>query len=122
MPYDPLLAARISNLLTVKAPHFTEKPMMGGRIFMLHGKLLCALLREKHTGEDLLMARVGEEAYATEIEKEFTQETNFTGRPVRGYIFVVGEGMTDDSALGYWLDLCIAFNPQAKASKKKKKN
>jgi hypothetical protein len=34
---------------------------------------------------------------------------------------VVREGFADDDALGYWLDLCLAFNPLAKASKKRKK-
>ena len=121
MAYDPLLAARISNLLTVKAPHFTEKSMMGGRLFQVDDKMLCGVHIDKKFGDSLLMARIGEEAYPHEIEKEETLPMDFTGRPMRGYIFVTPDGFTDDDSLGYWLDLCLAFNPLAKASKKRKK-
>ena len=40
---------------------------------------------------------------------------------MRGYIFVTPEGFDTDDDLSYWLDLCLAFNPLAKASKPKKK-
>jgi hypothetical protein len=45
---------------------------------------------------------------------------DFTGRPMKGYIFVTPDGLDSDKSLSYWLDLCLAFNPLAKASKKKK--
>ena len=44
---------------------------------------------------------------------------NFTGRPMKGYIFVTPDGFDNDVNLSYWLDSCIAFNPMAKASRKK---
>ena len=45
---------------------------------------------------------------------------NFTGRPMKGYIFVEPNGYDLDQDLEFWIDLCIAFNPLAKASKKSK--
>ncbi|MEM1359650.1 MAG: RNA methyltransferase [Bacteroidota bacterium] len=95
--------------------------MMGGKCFLVDGKMLCGLHIDKRYGDSLLMARIGELAYAQEIEKEVTLPMDFTGRPMRGYVFVTPEGFADDIALGYWLDLCLAFNPLAKASKKRKK-
>lgn len=121
MPYDLLVADRIRNLLTARGVDFADKPMMGGRLFQVDEKMLCGLHTDKKHGDDLLMARIGEEAYPTEIEKEVALPMDFTGRPMRGYIFVTREGFDDDVSLGYWLDLCLAFNPTAKASKKRQK-
>jgi len=119
--YDPILAERIGNLLIAKNLGFTEKSMMGGRLFSLDDKMLCGVHIDKKYGDSLLMARIGEAAYAAEIEKEECLPMDFTGRPMRGYIFVTPDGFVDDDSLGYWLDLCLAFNPLAKASKKRKK-
>lgn len=119
MPYDPLLAERIRNLLHARGVAFTDKAMMGGRLYQVDEKMLCGLHTDKRHGDDLLMARIGEDAYPAEIEKDETLPMDFTGRPMRGYIFVTREGYADDDVLGYWLDLCLAFNPLAKASKKR---
>ncbi|MEJ6695869.1 MAG: hypothetical protein QNK55_00710 [Saprospiraceae bacterium] len=40
---------------------------------------------------------------------------------MRGYIFVTTDGLDMEDDLKYWLQLCIDFNPLAKASPKKKK-
>lgn len=45
---------------------------------------------------------------------------DFTGRPMKGYIFVTPDGFDSDENLSYWIDLCLLYNPLAKASKKKK--
>jgi hypothetical protein len=43
---------------------------------------------------------------------------DFTGRPMRGFVYVNSEGIATESALGEWLDLALEFNPRAKASKR----
>lgn len=45
---------------------------------------------------------------------------NFTGRPMKGFVFIDPEGIDNQDDLEYWVGLCIAFNPFAKSSKKKK--
>ena len=45
---------------------------------------------------------------------------DFTGKPMKGYIFVAAEGFDLDADLEYWIQLCLDFNPLAKSSKKKK--
>ncbi len=40
-----------------------------------------------------------------------------TRHPMRGYIFVTPDRFDTEEYLEYWIDLCIAFNPFAKASK-----
>ena len=45
---------------------------------------------------------------------------DFTGRPMKGYVFVDPLGFDMDDDLEYWIQLCLDFNPIAKSSKKKK--
>lgn len=42
---------------------------------------------------------------------------DFTGRPMRGFVFVNAEGYSSDHDLASWLDLALEFNPRAKSSK-----
>lgn len=121
MPYDEMLADRIRQKLARKAADFTELKMMGGLCFKVDDKMLCGIHIDKKYGDSLLMARIGEDAYLREIEKEECLPMDFTGRPMRGYIFVTPHGFDLEESLDYWVQLCLEFNPLAKASKKKRK-
>ena len=119
MPYDEYTAERISNYLQSKNANFEARKMMGGLLFMVDDKMLCGIHVSKKTNSQLLMARIGEDIYPMAMKKENVLPMDFTRRPMRGYIFVEEEGIDLDDHLAYWLDLCLAFNPLAKASKKK---
>ena len=112
---------RIRRTLAEKHAPFDEMKMMGGLLFKVNEKMLCGIHIDKKYGDSLLMARIGEEIYEQELEKECCLPMDFTGRPMKGYIFVTPEGFDSEDDLSYWIDLCLAFNPQAKASKKRKK-
>lgn len=43
---------------------------------------------------------------------------DFTGRPMKGYVFVHPEGWESEASLAYWLGLALEFNPRAKRSKR----
>jgi len=121
MAYDEHTAERIRIQLKDKKVVFSERNMIGGRIYFVDEKMLCGIHIDKKYGDQLLMVRIGEEAYKTEILKEVCLPMDFTGRPMKGYAFVIPEGIDKDVDLSYWLDLCLAFNPLAKASTRKKK-
>lgn len=121
MAYDEELGLRISHLLLENQVDFVEKKMMGGLCFMVDDKMCCGILQDKKHGDNLLMARVGEITYNSEIEKSVTLPMDFTGRPMKGYLFVTPDGFSSDKDLWYWLKLCLDFNPLAKASKRKSK-
>jgi len=42
----------------------------------------------------------------------------FTGRGMKGYVFVTEAGVESDHDLANWVQKCIDFNPLAKKSKK----
>ena len=121
MAYDEFLADRIRQLLKEKQKPFTELNMMGGLCFKVDNKMLCGIHIDKKYGDSLLMARIGEDAYAEAIKKDNCLPMDFTGRPMRGYIFVTPDGFDTEADLSFYLELCLAFNPLAKASKPKKK-
>lgn len=121
MAYDEYLADRIRLHLKEKKANFTDQKMMGGLLFKMDGKMLCGIHIDKKYGDSLLMARIGEAVYEKELKKPYCLPMDFTGRPMKGYIFVTPEGFDSEDDLSYWLNLCIAFNPLAKASKPKKK-
>lgn len=119
MPYDEFLADRINSILKEKGIPFTHKKMMGGLVFMMNDKMLCGIHISKKFGDSLLMARIGEEACIKYSSQPECLPMNFTGRSMKGYIFVTPDGFDLESDLAFWLQLAIDFNPKAKASKKK---
>ena len=120
MAFDDYLADRIRQALKDKKTPFTELKMMGGLCFKVDEKMLCGIHIDKKYGDSLLMARIGESAYEKEINKSECLPMDFTGRPMKGYIFITPDGFDSDKNLSYWLDQCLSFNPLAKSSKRKK--
>lgn len=112
MAYSEYLADRIRQDLKDKRVVFEEKKMMGGLCFLVDGKMCAGVVAES------LMARIGPEAHDLALGKKGCREMDFTGRPMKGYVFVDSEGIDTDKDLAEWLQLCIDFNPKAKASKK----
>jgi hypothetical protein len=119
MAYDEQLADRIRLAFHDREITFEEKKMMGGLCYMVDDKMCVGLLRDKQSGQALLMARIGEAAYPEALSRTGVSEMNFTGRSMKGYVFVAEEILETESELGRWLDLALAFNPLAKASKKR---
>jgi len=120
MAYSEYIADRIHQILQEKRVNFYAKKMMGGLCFMVDHKMCCGIHYDKKWETDLLMARIGEEAYTKAIEREGCHPMDFTGRPMKGYVFVTADGFDLDEDLEYWIQLCLDFNPMAKSSKKRK--
>ncbi len=119
MAYDEFLADRARQLLKEKSVSYVEKKMMGGLCFMVDDKMCFGMHIDKNTNSSLMMARVGVDNYEKALEKEHCTEMNFTGRTMKGFVFVSEDGIDLDNDLNYWIQLCLDFNPLAKASKKK---
>ncbi len=114
MAYDTYLAERIRNYLKEKHVLNTEKQMMGGLAFMVDEKMCVGIVK------DDLMARVGPELEEEARNRTHVRPMDFTGRPMKGYIFVSPEGVDNDEHLAYFIDLALEFNPLAKKSKRAK--
>ena len=110
MAYDEHLGERINEILKTKNVSFNSKKMMGGLIFMVNEKMTCGIHIDKKYGDSLLMAKIGMEAYEEEIKKEVCLPMDFTGRPMKGYIFITPNGIDLDADLEYWIDKALDFN------------
>lgn len=113
MAYDEYLAERVRNSLQTKKVNFIEKKMMGGLCFMMNDKMLAGIVHNE------LMARIGPHKYQEALTKKGCKEMNFTGRAMKGYVFLDSDAIDMEKDLAYWLQLCVDFNPEAKSSKKK---
>ena len=112
MAYNEHLANRTRELL-LSQRKVEEKKMMGGLAFMVNNKMCVGIISED------LMARIDPAAYESAIEKKGCREMNFTGRPMKGFVFISPEGTRTKKDLEYWVKLSLDFNKRAKASKKK---
>ena len=113
MAYDEQLAERIRRSFGRKNVLFEEKRMMGGLCFMVDSKMCVGVEKNR------LMAHIDPEAYDAALHKKDCVPMDFTGRPMRGFVFVNPAGLSTESELDTWLKLALEFNPRAKASKGK---
>ncbi len=120
MAYDEFLADRARQVLKQKSVFFEEKKMMGGLCYMVDDKMCFGMHIDKNTNSSLFMARVGTDQYENALSKPHCTEMTFTGRSMKGYVFVSAEGIDSDKDLESWIQMCLDFNPLAKSSKKRK--
>ncbi|MCH7498167.1 MAG: TfoX/Sxy family protein [Candidatus Marinimicrobia bacterium] len=102
MAYDEGLAQRIRELLEGET-EYVEKKMFGGVAFMVRGHMTCGV-----TGEDL-MVRLADEEHAEALAQPHVRAMDFTGRPMKGFIYVDSEGTAEDEALGHWVGRALAY-------------
>ena len=102
MAYDEGLAERLREAFTDR-DDVVEKKMFGGIAFMHRGHMSCGIV------DDMLMARVGPDAYDEALARPHAREMDFTGRSMKGFVYVEAEGIAEDDQLGDWLSLCPAF-------------
>ena len=115
MAHDEQLATRVRKFFKARAVAFEEKRMMGGLCFMVDGKMCVGVEKQR------LMARIDPSIYEKALGRKGCVPMDFTGRPMRGFVFVNAEGFASDRDLASWLELALEFNPRAVSSKKKKK-
>lgn len=120
MAYDDYFADRVRQIFEEKGAAFYEKKMMGGLIFMVNNKMCVGVDKDRKLNVDRLMVRVGPNAYQEALQMEGACNMNFTGKPMKGFVFVGPDGFDTDDDLEKWLDMALVYNPFAKSSKRKK--
>lgn len=109
MAYSDYLADRVRSRLK-KAGQVEEKKMMGGLIFMVNQKMCIGVDIDKRSQEDRLMVRVGKLPYQDLLKRDGSRPMDFTGKPMRGFLFVDPEGFDSDSDLDFWVSKALEFN------------
>ena len=102
MAYDEGLAQRVREALSDQST-VVEKKMFGGLAFMVDGHMCCGVTSET------LMVRVGPDAHAAALAQPHTRPMDFTGRPLKGMVYVDPEGYEEDKDLQTWVERGLAF-------------
>ncbi|MDC9720738.1 MAG: TfoX/Sxy family protein [Gammaproteobacteria bacterium] len=97
MAFDEGLAQRVSELLQ-DHPYVTQKKMFGGMGFMISGNMCVGIMG------DGMVVRVGPPNYEYALTLPYAAEFDFTGRPMKGWVMVAGEGLAEDKDLAQWLE------------------
>jgi len=113
MAYNEKLADRVKQILKSRKINHSEKKMFGGLCFLVDDKMLMGVEKER------LMVRIDQEDEPKAMKKKGAKPMDFTGRIMKGYLFVDDKAVDKDIDLEYWVDLCLKYNPKAKSSKKK---
>ncbi len=113
MAYNEALAERIRDAFRAM-PRVEEKKMMGGLTFMVNEKMCVGIVK------DDLMLRLDPEHADKLVGTKGCRQMDFTGKPMKGFIFVSAEAWDADADFTQWIRLALDFNARAKASPKKR--
>ena len=102
MAYSEALANRVREALARKKG-VEEKKMMGGLGFMIGGHVTLGIV-----GEDL-MVRVGPDGYQRALKRVHARQMDFTGRSIKGFVFVEPAGTRTKRSLASWIAPAVAF-------------
>ncbi|MCI0340425.1 MAG: TfoX/Sxy family protein [Planctomycetales bacterium] len=111
MAYDLALADRVRKALG-RRRGVGEKEMFGGVAWLLDGKMFVGIVKEE------LMVRVGPDRHDAALEKPGARTMDFTGKPMRGYVFVSPAGLRSAAALAGWVKWGAEFVATLPAKKR----
>lgn len=113
MAYDEGLAERLRVALDDQRG-VSEKKMFGGLCFLIDGKMCCGIVKDE------LMVRVGAEQHAEALRRPHARPMDFTGRPMKGFVYVAPEGLDAERDLEAWVALGVSCARASKPSKPSK--
>lgn len=117
MAFDEELAERVLGALGARGdidPEAIErKAMFGGVSYMVDGAMCVGVLGDR------IVARLSPEEADGLLEQPGVRPMDFTGRPMRGWLYVDGLALASEAALAAWIDRCVGF-ARAKSAQPKK--
>lgn len=102
MAFDESLAARVRGLLSPVAG-FAEKRMFDGLCFLVHGNMCCGVLKDE------LVLRLELSRAQELLRRPHTRPMDFTGRPLKGFVFVEPAGLRTARQRRAWVSMALAF-------------
>ena len=113
MAYNEKLADRTREIIAETHKKVEEKKMFGGLCFMVNDKMCVGVEKER------LMVRLDPALFDEVINKEGCKPMDFTGKVMKGFVFVDETALKTKKQLDYWVQLALAFNKFAKPGKSK---
>lgn len=85
--------------------------MFGGLAFLVDGKMFVGIR------ESSLMARVGPERHDDALAMPGVRVMDFTGRPMKGYVYIDPPAIASDQDLKAWVRWCCEYAARLPAKK-----
>jgi TfoX/Sxy family transcriptional regulator of competence genes len=95
--YDEQLADRVRDLLAARGD-VSERKMFGGIAFMVAGNMACGVLDED------LIVRLDRDESERALREDGVRPFDFTGKPMKGIVYVSPERTSDDEGLAEWVE------------------
>ena len=102
MAYSEELADRVREIVPRKKG-IKEKKMFGGVGFLLNGNMLVGVWKE------FLIVRLGPEEGTKALKEKFVIPFDITGKPMKGWVMVVPDGVEEDAQLKKWIQRAMKF-------------
>jgi TfoX/Sxy family transcriptional regulator of competence genes len=102
MAYDERVAERVRKALG-DSGELTEKRMFGGIAYMFRGNMCCGVIGDR------LMVRVGPGGYEAALSRPHAKPMDFTGRPMKGFVYVEPAGFASAGDLKSWIAMAVDF-------------
>ena len=81
----------------------SERKMFGGLAFMLGGRMCCGVLK------DNVVVRIAPAHYETALREPHVRPMDFTGRPLRGFLYVGPGRRLTNRAIAYWSHRAVTY-------------
>jgi len=101
MAYNEKLAERVRTALAGR-DDVVEKRMFGGVAFMVRGHMSCGIVGST------LMVRLAPEDADGLVNEVHVRPMDFTGRPMRGFLYVDPDGIKSAAMLRKWVGRATA--------------
>lgn len=102
MTYDEALASRLRSILEAE-PGMSERQAFGGISFLINGNMSVGVIGEE------LVVRVGPKDFETAVKEDHARPFDFTGRPMKGWVYVAPQALSSDESLAAWVQRGVTF-------------
>ncbi|MCW3118445.1 MAG: TfoX family protein [Chitinophagaceae bacterium] len=113
MAYNEKLAGNVREIILQSQKKVEEKNMFGGLCFMVDDKMCVGVEKQR------LMIRLDPAKVEELIEKEGCKPMDFTGKVMKGFVFVDVKVLNTKKKLEFWMQLALDYYKIAKPSRKK---
>jgi TfoX/Sxy family transcriptional regulator of competence genes len=115
MAYNEELSMRVEKLLIQLNIDFVEKKMFGGNAFMINDKMCIGIVKNE------LMLHVLDAVYESLLEENHVRPMDFTGRIMKGFLYIEPEALNTDDQLLKWINFGLDFAERGIVKSKKEK-
>lgn len=107
MAHSEDLAEHVRSRLAIRSDigeaEVVEKKMFGGLSFLINGNMSAGVIKQE------FVFRIDPEKTDDALSRTHARPMDFTGKPMRGFVFVAADVLEDDAAFDEWIEMSVGF-------------